>query len=306
MKRYLLAVVGIAVLAAATVFLVAACGGDTTSPASSEPAAAATGAAALLPAAIKDSGVLRFGTNAESPPAAMFDTDNETIIGSDVEIGTALAEKLGLKAEWTSINWDGLRPSLLSGRFDAVMSQMGDFTDRQAQVTFVDYMKGGICLLIRAEDEGKYQKIEDLAGVPLGATKGASTVGVGKQAIKQLESEGLEPATLALFPGEGPGSVALRSGRIDGYVYDWMGGVYRKQTQPDFSYAFPDMLGASYPYGIALPKTDDGQKMAEAMSAALDELIADGTYQKILDKYGMGDFAVEKAVINGGTTSSGA
>lgn len=301
-----MAIVGITILAAALLlFVVAGCGDDTSSTEAS-PTAEATGAAALVPDAIKTAGVIRFGTNAESPPAAMFDTDNETIIGSDVELGTALAEKMGLKAEWTSINWDGLRPALGSGRFDAVMSQMGDFTDRQGQVTFVDYMKGGICLLIMKEDEGKYNEIEDLAGTALGATKGASTVGVGNEVIKQLEAASLEPATLSLFPGEGPGSVALRSGRIDGYVYDWMGGVYRKQTQPEFSYAFPDMLGASYPYGIALAKSDAGTQLADAFVAALDELIADGTYQEILDKYGMGDFAVDSAVINGGTTSSGA
>lgn len=298
---------------AAAVFAVsslAACGSNsspsTTTPASASPTAAASGPAGMVPDVIQQAGVLKIGTSAPSPPGEYFLPDNKTLTGSDVDLGNEIARILGLKVEWKNMNWDGLRPALASGRFDAIMSEMGDFTDRQAQVTFVDYMNGGICLLVRKADEGKFQKIEDLAGLTLGATKGASTVGVGKMVIDQLNAANLKPITLDQFPSEAEGTIAMRSGRIDGYIYDWMAGVYRVKTQPAFGLAFPNMLNQTFVYGVAVRKDADGQKLAEAVAAALDQMMADGSYQKIMEKYGMGQFLIEKATINGGTTSSGA
>jgi polar amino acid transport system substrate-binding protein len=64
----------------------------------------------------------------------------------------------------------------------------------------------------------------------------------------------------------------------------------------------PNLLGA-IPYGISVNK--DNMQLAQAIKAALDQMIADGSYKQILDKYGLGDGAVTEAVINGGKTSAG-
>jgi len=313
MKRHRLSLISsacLALIAVAVMLIAASCGSSSstsasTTPSASTPSTAASGPAALLPDSVKQAGVLKFGTNLPGVPFEFFMADNKTMTGADIDLGNGLAKILGLKPEWANINWDGLIPALTTSRFDAVISEMGDFTDRQAQVSFVDYLKGGNTLLLRAADKGKFTKIDDLAGLTLGATKGAATVGVGNKVIAQLKADGKKPITLEQFPGEGPGTLALQSGRISGYIYDWVSGVYRARTQPLFAVAFPNLMNATFLYGIAVRKDADGQKLADALQAALNQMIADGSYKAIMDKYGMSDFLLQQATINGGTTSSG-
>jgi polar amino acid transport system substrate-binding protein len=257
----------------------------------------------MVPASIRQSGVLKVGTNLPGTPFEFYMPDNKTMTGADIELMDGLAKILGLKTEWTNISWDGLIPAETSGRVNTVISEMGDFTDRQQQVNFVDYLKGGTTLLISKSDAGKFTKIEDLAGKTLGVTKGTSNLAVGNMLVDKLKSEGMK-LTLLQFTGEGPGILALQSGRISGYLYDWVSGVYRANTQPGFATAFPNLMDKTFPYGMSTPKTADGMKLAQALQAALNQMMADGSYKAIESKYGMGDFLYDKAVINGGTTSS--
>jgi polar amino acid transport system substrate-binding protein len=308
MKRHRLSVMSIATLtiaAFAAMLFVASCGSNTSSTTSSTASAsAASGPAGMVPASIRQSGVLKVGTNIPGTPFEFYMPDNKTMTGADVELMDGLAKILDLKTEWTNISWDGLIPAETSGRVNTVISEMGDFTDRQQQVNFVDYLKGGTTLLIKKSDQGKFNKIEDLAGLTIGVTKGTSNLAVGNMLVEKLKSEG-KTLTLLQFPGEGPGILALQSGRISGYLYDWVSGVYRANTQPGFATVFPNLMNKTFPYGMSTPKTADGMKLAQAFQAALNQMIANGSYKEIFSKYGMGDFLFQQAVINGGKTSSG-
>jgi len=287
----------------------AACGSSdsssSASPAATASAAPASGAAALLPESIKSSGVLRVGSSYTSPPLEYLPENSTTPEGLDIDLMEGIAAALGVKTAWTNMNWDGLRPALQTGRFDTVIASMGDFTDRQEQVTFVDYLTVGEGVLVAKANEAAVTTVEDLAGKPVGASKGTIAVTIVEQANKELASKGLEPIQLSTFSGDAPGMLALRSDRTFGHVMDLPFAVYEAKEMGGgdiYAVVLPNLMGA-IPYGISVKK--DNMALAEAIKAALDEMIADGSYQQILDKWGLGAAAVDEAVINGGTTSSG-
>jgi polar amino acid transport system substrate-binding protein len=182
---------------------------------------------------------------------------------------------------------------------------MGDFTDRQQQVTFVDYLSVGEAALVQKVNAAKVTKIEDLAGLKVGASKGTIAATIGDQVNKQLEAEGLKPMQLSLFSGDAAGMLAVNSGQSFAHIMDLPFAAYSAaQTGAGDKYAvvLPNLLGA-IPYGISVNK--DNMALAQAIQAALNQMIADGSYQQILDKWGLGAGAVKQATINGGTTSAG-
>jgi len=151
----------------------------------------------------------------------------------------------------------------------------------------------------------KVSKVEDLAGQKVGASKGTIAATIGDQVNKQLAAEGLKPMQLSLFSGDAAGMLAVNSGQSFAHIMDLPFAAYEAaQTGAGDKYAvvLPNLLGA-IPYGISVNK--DNMALAQAIQAALNQMIADGSYQQILDKWGLGAGAVKQATINGGTTSAG-
>ena len=127
----------------------------------------------MLPASIKDAGLIQHGSNFQEPPWGYYSEDG-TFTGLDVELGNAIAGELGLKTKWTGMQWDGLRPALQTHRFDAVIADMYDYTDRQEQVTFIDYVNDSDCVAVLKENAANVTSIDDLAGKTVGVAKGTS------------------------------------------------------------------------------------------------------------------------------------
>jgi polar amino acid transport system substrate-binding protein len=117
------------------------------SPASSGPDAAL---AADLPAAVKSAGVLNIAADASYAPNEFFDTDGKTIIGMDVDLGNAIAAKLGVKANFENVTFDSIIPGMVAGKYDLGMSSFTDTKAREATVNFVTYFSAGESLLRRA------------------------------------------------------------------------------------------------------------------------------------------------------------
>jgi polar amino acid transport system substrate-binding protein len=296
----------LALIVVASVFsLVLAACGSSGGGSSASPTASASGPAALLPDSIKESGVLRIGSNYTSPPLEYIPEGSNDAVGMDIDLMNKICEVLGVTPKWTGQDWAGLRPALQAKRYDTVIASMGDFTDRQEQVTFVDYLSVGEAALVLKDNASAVTKIEDLADKKVGCSKGTIAQTIAEQANNQLKSAGLAEMKISTFPGDAPGIIALTSGQTFAHILDLPFAAYTAaQIEGGNRYAMvlPNLLGA-IPYGISVNK--DNMQLAQAIKAALDQMIADGSYKQILDKYGLGDGAVTEAVINGGKTSAG-
>jgi len=299
---------GAAILGLLLVLAMLGCGSEEGAETASPSAAASvSGPAALLPADIAEKGVMRVGTCFDFPPMESYAEDGVTPIGLDVELIEGIADVLGLKVEWINMNWDGLRPALQSGRFDVIAAAMGDFTDRQKQVTFIDYLMDSELLLVRKSDAASVTSVEDLAGKKIGGARGTLAV-MGMEAVnkKKLIPAGLDPIDIQVFGTDKEGVLAVQAGRTFGHFMDGPVAAYTAQTAGDGElYAVVDVRAMpEFPIGFCVRK--DEMDFARAIKDALNEMISNGTYGKLLSKYDCESLGLDEAVINGGTTSSGA
>ncbi|MEU7179381.1 MULTISPECIES: ABC transporter substrate-binding protein [Streptomyces] len=272
-----------------------ACGRSTqgSGPAGSGPrAAAGTSAAQLLPARYQQQGVLRVATAVGYPPMEMYETGTTRLTGVDPDLAQAIAERLGLKLELTNAAFDGLIPGLGSGRFDLVMSSMTDSAQRRQAVDFTDYFRtGGVIMTKKGNPQG-IKTLADLCGKTVVLAKGSSNLHIGEEQNAKCR----EKMQISQSEDAPTGLLQLDTGRAVATIVDYP----VAQTFTDSSSAY-EVLPAQYgtaPWGIATAKNQSG--LRDAVRQALQELIDNGRYQKILDTWKVGGSAVSKATINDG------
>ncbi|HEY3925684.1 MAG TPA: ABC transporter substrate-binding protein [Acidothermaceae bacterium] len=270
------------------------------SAAASSPAgSAAADPASLVPASIKTAGVLNIATDASYAPNEYFDTDGKTIIGLDVDLGNAIAAKLGLKANFQNVTFDAIIPALAAGKYDLSLSSFTDTKAREATVDFVDYFNAGESLMVLAGNpKGVTGPDLSLCGLTIAVEKGTTEeseipalstkcTAAGKKAITGLSSDDQNGANLALTSGRA--DVGSADSPIAAYAVKQLAGKIQLAGQ----------IYETAPYGIAIPKSPG---LAPAVQAAVASMIADGSYKTILDKWGDDAGAITTAGINGATS----
>ena len=271
------------ILALAMVLALAACGdkaGSSNGAASN--AGTSTSADAEGGMKLVAEGVLTMGTNASFPPYEFY--DGETIVGIDAEIAAAIAEKLGLKLEIVDMDFDGLVTAVQTGMIDLSLAGMTVTEDRLENVNFSTSYATGIQVIIVPEDSAitsdadLYTMLDNGDEFIIGTQAG--TTGY-IYASDSVENGGFGEDHVASFANGATAVQALLGGQIDCVIID---------NQPALAYVEANeglkILETEYvveDYAIAIAK--ENTALLEAVDAALNELIADGTVQSILDKY---------------------
>ncbi|HEY8575400.1 MAG TPA: amino acid ABC transporter substrate-binding protein [Devosia sp.] len=222
--------------------------------------------------AIKDAGALRIGTEGTYAPFTFHD-DSGTLVGFDVEIGRAIAEKLGVEAEFVEGPWDGLIAGIDADRYDVVINQVGINEERQAKYDFSEpYIASKAALVVRG-DNADITTFEDLEGKKAAQTL---TSNFGKLA----ESYGAELVATEGFDQ----SVALvLQGRADATINDSLSFFDFKKQQPDADVKVVATADDADFSGVLLAKGKP--ELLAAINEALDAIKADGTYAEISEKY---------------------
>jgi polar amino acid transport system substrate-binding protein len=297
---------------AVAVLLLAACGdvsgsggGASAAPGGSGGAASAPAgavhavvpeAAALLPAAAKSKGTLTVATGEGYPPFEFYATDNKTLQGVDPELVSAVAESLGLKPDLKVLKFDAIIPGMQGGRYDVAAAAMGITPARNKVVDFVSYFQGGTSIMF-ATGNPLNLTLDTMCGHTVAAQKGTIYATDYLPVFdKSCTDGGQEPIKIAIYPDQPSATLAVSSGRADATMDDFGPLAYvAQQSNGKF-----EVLDANYspaPYGIAM---DHGSELAPAVEKALEALIADGTYAKTLDKWGVGAGAIDDPAVSRG------
>jgi ABC-type amino acid transport/signal transduction systems, periplasmic component/domain len=221
---------------------------------------------------IKDAGALRIGTEGTYAPFTFHDASGE-LVGFDVEIGRAIAEHIGVEAQFVEGPWDGLIAGIDANRYDVVINQVGINEERQAKYDFSEpYIASKAALIVR-EDNADITTFEDLEGKRSAQTL---TSNFGKLA----ESYGAE-----LVPTEGfDQSIALvLQGRADATINDSLSFFDFKTQQPDAQVKVVATAADADFSGVLLAKGKP--ELLAAINEALAAIKADGTYAEISQKY---------------------
>jgi len=249
---------------------------------------------AQLPQEVKDRGQIRIVSTFGYAPQQFFAEDGKTPDGLSVDLGKALGAVAGVPVEFTNATFDSLIPGLDAGRFDMVIAAMSATAERGAKVNFVIYQKTDARLLVRAGNPKGINGLQDLCGLKVASLKGSLYNQVIDAVSAKCKEAGKEPVDLSTYDNSDSVYQALIAGRVDANYRDSAPLIYTARA----SEGRLEVVGPEYPdtpYGIAI--AGKNADFAKAITAALDVLIKNGTYQAILDKWGLGSRAVGAATL---------
>jgi polar amino acid transport system substrate-binding protein len=253
-----------------------------------------------LPEDIQSAGKVTIGTEALYPPFESFAEDNKTIVGLDPDLANALGQVLGVDVTMTHTAFDGLLTALDGGRFDLVMAAITDTTERQAKYDFVDYFTTGQAIVVKKGNPEKITAIEDLCGKNVSVLVASTQEKLlGEFNADQCASDKIKVTAL---PNDKDALLQVRTGRADASFTQDAVGRYNSRTiggGNQFEVANSEPV-LPVPVGIVFSKDDT--RLRDAFKAALEELIANGTYDEILAKNDLSGGANKDATINGGTS----
>jgi polar amino acid transport system substrate-binding protein len=287
--------------------LVAGCGGTSASDAPSDPTqqldpftdvAKVDSAAALVPQRIAATGKLTVVMNVSSAPTKFFATDNTTIVGLNPDLARALGRVLGLEVEIADVQFDGIIPGLTSGRYDVAISSMAPSAERVAVLDMVRYGAWGSSLAVPAGNPAGL-RLNTLCGHTLAVQQGSvqhlSRLPELSDACVAAGSPPIQPVVL---PDQTTALLQLSSNRVEAVLADTPVLAWAAQQRPG-SIELVDEMNRT---GVAVA-TPKGSDLTPALEAGLTALMATPTYQRIFEKWGMGDSVVDQAVRETGETT---
>ncbi len=221
-----------------------------------------------------EKGVLKIGMEIGYPPLEYYDTDGKTPIGFDVELGKAVAEKLGLKAEFIDTAWDGIFAGLQTDKYDCIMSGSTITPERLESMDFSQpYIGNGQAIILKKDSKLKVSSPADLKNLTVGyQAETTSDIFMTKQAAAGLKFKPAEYDKVINAYDD------LKLGRCDAVVSDAL--VSASYLAPaDTEYKMVWQGKADEYFGVAIKKGN--AKLVEKINQAIDEMRADGTLKAI-------------------------
>jgi polar amino acid transport system substrate-binding protein len=251
-----------------------------------------------VPAGIKAKGTLVIAAEATYAPDEFIASDGSTIIGMDADLAQSIGQILGLKVSLVNATFDTIIPALQSGKYDLGMSSFTDTKARQKQVNFVDYFLAGEGYYVSATSKYHPNGLIALCGHSVAVESGTTEQSDAQAEAKTCATHKAGTIKVLSFSTQSEANLAVSSGRANvGFADSQVAQYIVHQSNGQFVSAGTAFETA--PYGIAVPK---GTTMDKSVQGAVKALIANGTYLKILKKWGIQSGAVTTANINGATS----
>ena len=236
--------------------------------------------AALLPDSVAGDGTLTVGTDTSYAPAEFLAEDGKTPVGFDVDLSKALAAVFGLKENTVSSTFDSIIPSVGS-KYDIGISSL-------------TYFKAGSTFVVQKGNPNKVDS-SNLCGVKVAVQTGTTQEEEVNKANEQCKADGKDAIDIQSSKLQTDVTTAVASGKADIFYADTPVAGYAIKQTGDTLEALGEDVGVT-PEAVAVKKGDS--KTAEAVQKAIQKLMDDGTYKKILDTWGVSSGAVDKAEIN--------
>lgn len=268
-------------------------GGSATSP---TPTASGkvTSIANQVPGSIRNTGTLTVATDATYAPNEFIASNGKTVIGMDADMAQAIGKVMGLKVTMQNATFDTILPGLQSGKYNLGMASFTDTREREKIVDFVTYFVAGTSFYVKSSGGPPVTNLAGLCGRTVAVEKGTTQQTDSQAQSGKCKSAGKSAVTVQVYNDQNAVNLALSSGRAQVAMADSPVAEYQvKKSNGTFKLSGPSYGNA--PYGIAVPKASG---MTQPTLAAVKHIMADGTYLKILKKWGLTSGAISNPGIN--------
>ncbi|MFF4896781.1 ABC transporter substrate-binding protein [Streptomyces sp. NPDC001068] len=297
-------------IAVAGALILTGCGDQTDKGSDSGSSSSSAPLASKLPDSIRKAGVIKVGSDIAYPPVEYM--EGGKAVGVDPDVADALGKQLGVRFDFQNGKFAQLIVGLQSKRFDMVMSAMNDTKDRQNGidsdtgkkvgngVDFVDYFTAGTSILVQKGNPKGIKTLDDLCGKVVALQQGTTSEGIAKAQSTKCTKDGKKAITLQTFDTDPEALLRLKQGASVADLNDFPVAAYNAKTSgggKDFE-VVGDQIEAG-PYGIAVTK--ENTQLRDALQAALDAIVKNGEYGKILAKWNVTQGGVTESKINGGS-----
>ena len=245
--------------------------------------------AALLPPEIADSGVLAVGINGtSSAPLSFLADDNQTYIGSEIDTARLVADKLGLEFELKLTTWENWPLKLEAGDFDVLHANVGVNAERLEKFDFASYRAAFMAFLTQRGADFHLEDIDSISGRIIAVSPATNQERILTDWNAQLEAEGKEPAELKNYTTTADTLLALGAGRVDGHLSPYASLSFIASRRDDFE--VQGTINAGWPDETLVAATfARGSGLAEPYAAALNAVMADGTYEQVMQRWALTD-----------------
>ena len=273
MRRYLLQMAGLGLAVSATVW-----------------SGALTAAEIPKSPEVQQTGTFTIANTLDYAPFEYLDADGKQT-GIIVELAGEVAKLLGAKLDIQRTPFPSMIPGLAAGRFKIAWETFSANPERLAQVDFVMFVKAGIAASTTPEKQSSFTGDNPLCGKRIGVSAGTASDFLVDKLSAECVGKKLPEIQKSVFNSSTDIVQAVLSDRVDARMDDATASSYFEVTSKGQLVVLPTLYDVA-PLGMAIAKNDKGT--ADMMVAAMSELFKNGTYQTVLDKYGMGKYAIKE------------
>ncbi|MFJ4210382.1 ABC transporter substrate-binding protein [Paenarthrobacter sp. NPDC089675] len=255
-------------------------------------------AAAQVPDAIKADGKLTVVTTGGAAPLSLFATDNKTLIGNEVDIAYAVGETLGLQVEVLPVAWADWPLGIESAKYEAVLSNVTVTEARKEKFDFATYRNDLLGFYAKSDSNiGEVKEAKDVAGKRIIVGSGTNQEAILVRWDEENKKNGLKPVDFQYYDDDSASQLALQSGRADLTFGPNASAAYKAAKDGKTKQVGTVEGGWPLKAEIAFT-TKKGNGLAVAAQTALNKLIKDGNYGKILDRWGLSSEAIPASELN--------
>ncbi|MFF4700603.1 ABC transporter substrate-binding protein [Streptomyces chattanoogensis] len=250
-------------------------------------------AAGLLPADVRRRGTLSLAASVGTPPGSAYLADGRTLAGQDIDFADAVGRVLGIRIRREVASFEAILPALGSGKYDVGTGNFGVTDERRRTLDFVTYINDGQGFAARRDSPlKKVTSLAQLCGLTVATGAGTTFEATLEENAHLCKDAGKKPYDVKTYADQSPLWISLQQGRSDVVMSTINGLRYAVKQQPGLRFLneFKRL-----DVGFAFKK---GTPLAPAFRAAVNRLKKDGSYDRILKKWGTGASAIKEARIS--------
>ncbi|MFF6779307.1 ABC transporter substrate-binding protein [Streptomyces sp. NPDC012637] len=255
--------------------------------------------AAAVPEEIRKRGTLEIvDSSGSAAPLTFFATDNKTVIGVEPDIAYLVADVLGLEPHINTVSWENIFVGLDSAKYDVGFSNITVTEERKEKYDFATYREDNLGFEAKKGSGLKITGPADVAGRTVAVGSGTNQEKLLVEWSKENVKAGRKPVDIKYYQNDSDTYLALQSGRIDLYLGPNPTAAYHAATTGKTEVVGTYSGAGATLQGLIAATTKKDSGLAKPLADALNHVIENGTYAKVLQRWGLSDEAVTTSAIN--------